>query len=102
ITPLGTLLADPLLDQEGIVYGDLKMDLIIKAKAFVDCTGHYARWDVLNLNFNRRPHRAINSPQQPIRAVLQEEIADLLCRAEQLSHDELLDELRRLAGENLM
>ncbi|MBW2538489.1 MAG: carbon-nitrogen hydrolase family protein [Deltaproteobacteria bacterium] len=98
ITPLGTLLADPLLDQEGIVYGDLKMDLIIKAKAFVDCTGHYARWDVLSLNFNRRPHRAINSPQQPIRAVLQEEISELLCRAEQLSHDELLDELRRLAG----
>ncbi|MBW2200937.1 MAG: carbon-nitrogen hydrolase family protein [Deltaproteobacteria bacterium] len=102
ITPLGTLLADPLLDQEGIVYGDLKMDLIIKAKAFVDCTGHYARWDVLSLNFNRRPHRAINSPQQPLQAVLQEEIAELLCRAEQLSHDELLDELRRLAGENLM
>jgi nitrilase len=97
ITPLGTLLDDPLLDQEGIVYGDLKMDLIIKAKAFVDCTGHYARWDVLSLNFNRRPHRAINSPQQPLRAVLQEEISELLCRAEQLSHDELLDELRRLA-----
>ena len=102
ITPLGTLLDDPLLDQEVIVYGDLKMDLIIKAKAFVDCTGHYARWDVLSLNFNRRPHRAINSPQQPLRAVLQEEISELLCRAEQLSHDELLDELRRLAGENLM
>jgi aliphatic nitrilase len=102
ITPLGTLLADPLLDQEGIVYGDLKMDLIIKAKAFVDCTGHYARWDVLSLNFNRRPYRAINSPRQLGQAVLQEEISELLGRAEQLSHDELLDEIRRLVDENSM
>ncbi len=98
ITPLGSLLTEPLVDQEGIVYADLKMDLIIKAKAFVDCTGHYARWDVLNINLNRRPYRAIASSSRTDRQGLQEELVDLLNQSDHLTHDELLEELRRLAG----
>jgi len=98
ITPLGTMLVEPLLDQEGIVYADLKMDLIIKAKAFVDCTGHYARWDVLNLNFNPRPYRAIHISEHPAVENLREELLDLLSRAERFNLEELKAELNRLAG----
>jgi predicted amidohydrolase len=98
ITPLGTLMTEPLLDQEGIVYADLKMDLIIKAKAFVDCTGHYARWDVLNLNFNRRPYRPIASPAAGFPIDIQQELSELLKKADQLNREELLEALQRLAG----
>ncbi len=98
ITPLGTMLVEPLLDQEGIIYADLKMDLIIKAKAFVDCTGHYARWDVLNLNFNPRPYRAIHISERTGVEDLREELLDLLSRAERFNLEELKAELNRLAG----
>ncbi|MFC1857897.1 carbon-nitrogen hydrolase family protein [Thermodesulfobacteriota bacterium] len=98
ITPLGTMLTDPLLDQEGIVYADLKMDLIIKAKAFVDCTGHYTRWDVLSLNFNPRPYRAITNDLSTGSSNLREDLDELLNRSNELTHDELVEELHRLAG----
>ena len=98
ITPLGTMLTDPLLDQEGIVYADLKMDLIIKAKAFVDCVGHYARWDVLSLNFNPRPYQAITNSLPSVSPNLREELDELLNRSNKLTHEELVDELHRLAG----
>jgi len=96
ISPLGAFLEDPLVDGEGIVYADLKMDWIIKAKAFVDCTGHYARWDVLNLNFNRRPYRAIAESPGDRGWDLKEEIRQLLGRADQLAAEEFKEELKRL------
>jgi hypothetical protein len=74
------------------------MDLIIKAKAFVDCTGHYARWDVLNLNFNRRPYRPIASPAAGFPIDIQQELSELLKKADQLNREELLEALQRLAG----
>ena len=98
ITPLGTPLTDPLLDREGIVYADLKMDLIIKAKAFVDCAGHYARWDILSLNFNPRPYRAITNDLSSLSSNLREDLDELLSRSNQLTHEEIVDELHRLAG----
>jgi len=99
ITPLGTLLCEPLVDREGIVYADLKMDLIIKAKAFVDTTGHYARWDVLSLNFNRRPYRAVTETARGSSTRIKEKLSDLISRADRLSREELLDQLSRLAGD---
>jgi nitrilase len=96
ISPLGTLLCEPLVDREGIIYADLKMDWIIKAKAFVDCTGHYARWDVLSLNFNRHPYHAVNDRQPDISGDVTERLADLISRADRLSREDLIDELQRL------
>ena len=92
------MIVETLLDREGIVYADLKMDLIIKAKAFVDCTGHYARWDVLSLNFNPRPYRAIHMSEHTDVENLREELLDLLSRADRLSLEEVKAELNRLAG----
>lgn len=33
--------------QEGIIYGDLNLDEILKAKSFLDIVGHYSRPDLL-------------------------------------------------------
>ena len=73
------------------------MDLIIKAKAFVDCTGHYARWDVLNLNFNRQSYRPIAIPAADFPIDIQHELSELLENADQLNREELLEALQRLA-----
>lgn len=55
ISPFGEVLAGPLWDQEGILYADLDMDEVTRAKIDFDVTGHYARPDVFRLDVNTRP-----------------------------------------------
>jgi aliphatic nitrilase len=53
INPRGEIIGGPLTDKEGIVYADINMEAIIDIKHICDSVGHYARWDVVNLNLNR-------------------------------------------------
>ncbi len=48
-SPLGDLLAGPLLDEEGILVADLDRTAIPRSKFDFDVTGHYARPDVFRL-----------------------------------------------------
>ncbi len=48
----GEFLGGPLYEGEGIVYGDINLERIVEAKLRHDVLGHYARFDVLSLNFN--------------------------------------------------
>jgi nitrilase len=52
VSPLGEVLAGPLYDQEGILYADLDMHEIPRAKVDFDVVGHYARPDVFQLQIN--------------------------------------------------
>lgn len=47
VDPFGRVLAGPLVGSEGIVYADLDLDLIPKARQQFDPVGHYSRSDVL-------------------------------------------------------
>ncbi len=55
IAPSGEVIAGPLWDEEGILYADLDLDEVTKAKIDFDVVGHYARPDVFQLNVNREP-----------------------------------------------
>ncbi|SCB50437.1 carbon-nitrogen hydrolase family protein [Rhizobium multihospitium] len=58
--PDGSELAKPLAqDAEGILYADIDLSHILYAKAAADPTGHYARADVLSLNFDPRNHTPV-------------------------------------------
>ena len=48
ISPLGKVLAGPLFDKEGILFADLDLREIIKAKMDFDVIGHYARPDLFD------------------------------------------------------
>ncbi len=49
ISPRGEYIAGPVYGKEDIVYADLDMDMIIRAKAVIDATGHFSRSDILEL-----------------------------------------------------
>ncbi|MEE9252240.1 MAG: carbon-nitrogen hydrolase family protein [Thermodesulfobacteriota bacterium] len=50
ISPRGEYIAGPLYDKEGIVYAEIDMDMIIRAKAVIDGVGHFSRPDILRLD----------------------------------------------------
>lgn len=53
IAPNGQFLAGPLEAEEGILYADIDLTQIIRAKRMFDVVGHYSRPDVFNFNVNR-------------------------------------------------
>ena len=61
ISPEGKHLAPPLTQGEGILLADLDMGLIVKRKRMMDSVGHYARPELLSLNFDNRPAAAMHA-----------------------------------------
>ena len=55
ITPLGTILAGPLLDQSGVLIAELDMKEIPKSKLDFDVIGHYARDDIFQYDAKDQP-----------------------------------------------
>ena len=54
VAPLGDVIAGPLFDEEGILYADLDMADVVKAKIDFDVVGHYSRPDVFQLTVNEK------------------------------------------------
>lgn len=48
VDPTGTVVAGPLVDNEGIVYADIDAALVIKERQNLDISGHYSRFDIFN------------------------------------------------------
>ena len=62
--PDGRRFSEPIpADQEGIVYADLPMDLLITMRSFVDCVGHYSRPDLLWLGVDKREKKHVRSEE---------------------------------------
>lgn len=58
--PDGKHLAGPMdPNEEGMVIAEIDIEQIIEQKLQHDIAGHYNRFDVLSLNLNRQPQRAI-------------------------------------------
>jgi nitrilase len=55
VSPLGEVLAGPLYDGEGILFANLDLGEVIRARFDLDVVGHYARPDILQLVVHRRP-----------------------------------------------
>ncbi|MCC6888794.1 MAG: carbon-nitrogen hydrolase family protein [Hyphomicrobiales bacterium] len=59
VNPFGKYVGGPLRGDEGIVYADVDMELMIDAKTLHDVTGHYNRFDVLSLRYHRKKPRSL-------------------------------------------
>ena len=59
IGPDGRLLGKPLIDSEGIVYGEIDLARCIQPKQMHDIVGHYNRFDVFELKVNTAAQRPV-------------------------------------------
>lgn len=55
VDPDGRIVAGPLEEEEGILFADFNADQLIGPRWQLDSAGHYARPDVFELRFHRRP-----------------------------------------------
>jgi nitrilase len=55
VDPDGKVVAGPLEAEEGILYADVEPHQLVGPKWQLDSAGHYARPDVFELRFHRRP-----------------------------------------------
>ncbi|PXW44327.1 aliphatic nitrilase [Klebsiella oxytoca] len=58
IGPDGRVVGEPLIDKEGIVYAEIDLNRCIQPRQMHDITGHYNRFDIFDLQVNRRPQSA--------------------------------------------
>jgi len=63
VNPSGLYLKGPVFNEEGIVWADIDAEERRLAKAYFDCLGHYARFDLLSLHIREEGY----SPTGPRR-----------------------------------
>lgn len=61
VSPMGEVLAGPLLNEEGLLYADVSNDLIVRSKLDFDPVGHYARPDVFSLHVDTEAKSPVRS-----------------------------------------
>lgn len=59
IGPDGRVIGEPLIDEEGIVYAEIDLNRCIQPRQMHDITGHYNRFDIFDLQVNRRAMNAV-------------------------------------------
>jgi len=60
IGPDGRVVSEPLIDREGIVYGEVDLGRCIQPKQMHDIIGHYNRFDIFDLRVNNKVNQAVN------------------------------------------
>lgn len=70
ISPYGEFVSEPIIDEEGIVYGDVDFDQILDAKHLIDSVGHYARNDVAKLILNKNMNKEIEYVENEFNEIL--------------------------------
>jgi nitrilase len=89
--PSGRLCAEPLVDDEGIVYADIDVADSIEEKQFHDIVGYYQRFDLFRLTVDRREQKPLYEHGAPDAPVL-ESIQD---PSDSEEHPRVKPELRR-------
>ncbi|KQO52958.1 carbon-nitrogen hydrolase family protein [Sphingomonas sp. Leaf257] len=75
--PDGRVVGQPLIDEEGIVYGEIDLSRCIQPKQMHDIIGHYNRFDVFDLRVNAVPQQPVRIDTGPAPAAEPEPSADV-------------------------
>jgi len=60
IAPNGDYLVKPVYDKPTILTAELKQDLLVEGRLFLDTDGHYSRPDVFELHINDKPQQRLS------------------------------------------
>jgi nitrilase len=74
--PDGRPISEPLIDQEGIVYGEIDLARCIAPKQMHDIIGHYNRFDIFSLHVNGKALQPVTFTEPVIGGVDAPDIAD--------------------------
>ena len=55
VSPAGSVIAGPLHREKGILYAEIDVEAVRRARRTLDVCGHYARPDIFSLSVNRKP-----------------------------------------------
>ncbi len=72
IGPDGAVIGDPLIDEEGIVYGEVDLARCVEPTQMHNLTGHYNRFDIFDLRVDRTP----KGPEEPFAGPVDLTVAD--------------------------
>jgi hypothetical protein len=76
ISPFGEIVSGPVRDQEGIVYADIDLKVNEMARAIINITGLYSRWDILSLLVRENEYEPI-VPMESLEAAALAQATDL-------------------------
>jgi predicted amidohydrolase len=82
IGPNGQYLAGPVYDQEAIVYGDIDLALVDRARSGLNILGSYNRWDILNLGVRGEDYEA-SMPIRPAAGEREKALEDRIAGLEE-------------------
>jgi nitrilase len=78
VIPDGRVVAGPLHQSQGILYGEIDPRQFVGPRWQLDVAGHYARPDVFRLTVNRAPRPLVAIAEETIGQEMQEELGPLL------------------------
>lgn len=52
VAPTGKIVAEPIIDEEGIIYANIDPLVAIQERQNLDISGHYSRFDIFNKPLN--------------------------------------------------
>ena len=64
IAPGGEIVAGPMREEAGILYCDIDLEKVARARRTLDVTGHYSRPDIFKLHVNTRPQSPVEFDEQ--------------------------------------
>jgi amidase/nitrilase len=97
VSPFGNYLANPVFNQETIVYANLDPTLIKAAKVIFDANGHYARPDIAKLVLSSKPGVMSTHDQERIMATTRLPNSELHMMAEK--YEIPLEKLEKIVDE---
>lgn len=53
VDPKGVIVAGPLIDDEGIIYAEMNLDIVIQERHNFDYSGHYSRKDIFDVKIRK-------------------------------------------------
>ncbi len=59
IPPGGEIMAGPLREEAGILYCDINLEKVVRARRALDVAGHYSRPDIFKLHVDTRPQSPV-------------------------------------------